>query len=72
MKNRARIIEIKREAVMEAYQGLPAVARMEVDYVAATLDTRIEERNPRIKFSHTMALELLGTVGMLICQRLAQ
>ncbi len=68
MKDKSGIIRAKREAIMDAYRGLPTMDRTEVDYVAATLDTKVEERNPRVKFNHSMALEVVGAVGMFVCQ----
>lgn len=66
--NKAKIIKFKREAVMQAYCDLPEVVRQDVDYMAARLDSKMTEKNPRVGFSHTMALELLGALGMLMCQ----
>jgi hypothetical protein len=60
-----RAIQNKSEAVARAYQSLSQDARAQVDWVAEELDAQMSQRNSRAKFSHAMAVELLGKIGML-------
>lgn len=59
--------QITRAAVMEAYQALPQSERETLDFWASVLDAKVENINPTLRFSHSMALELLGKIGMLMC-----
>lgn len=59
---------ITRSAVMDAYQGLSQTERETLDFWASVLDAKMENVNETLRFSHSMALELLGKIGMLICQ----
>ena len=58
-------IEDKSAAVANAYRNLPKPGRVQVDWVAEALDEQMSRRNARARFSHAMAVELLGKIGML-------
>jgi hypothetical protein len=60
-----RAAKNKSEAVARAYQNLSGDARTQVDWVAEELDAQMSKRNSRTRFSHAMAVELLGKIGML-------
>jgi len=57
---------VKREAVMQVYKDLSADERARVDRVAEVIDDCIEEREPNVRFSHSMAVELVGKIGLLL------
>jgi hypothetical protein len=59
-------IEDKSAAVANAYRNLAKPGRVEVDWVAEKLDDQMSRRNERARFSHAMAVELLGKIGMLV------
>jgi len=60
------MVQLKRDAVMDAYQGLSDDDRVEVDFLAAKLDSKMDDRCKHMVFSHVMAVELLGKIGMLM------
>jgi len=60
---------VKRDAVMQTYKDLPAVERTKVDRVAEIIDDCIGLRAPNVKFSHSMAVELIGKIGLLMAQQ---
>lgn len=59
-------VEKKSAAVANAYRNLPKPGRVQVDWVAEKLDEQMDRRNSRARFSHAMAVELLGKIGMLM------
>jgi hypothetical protein len=58
---------VRRDAVIQAYQDLRQAEREEVDYLAGELDLRMAHRTPHVHFSHSMAVELLGCIGIHLC-----
>jgi hypothetical protein len=59
--------QLRREAVIQAYQGLRGGEREDVDFFAGELDIRMKSKAPYVRFSHSMAVELLGSIGILVC-----
>jgi len=61
--------QLRREAVIQAYQhDLGTGEREAVEFLADELDSRMEIRAPHVRFSPRMAVELLGSIGILMCQ----
>jgi hypothetical protein len=59
--------EIRRKAVIQAYQDLGKDEREEVDFLAEELVSRVTAQAPRARFSHSMGIELIGSIGALMC-----
>jgi hypothetical protein len=63
-----RQTKLRHEAVIRAYQNdLGQGEREEVDFLADELDSHMENLAPHVRFSHHMAVELLGSIGILMC-----
>jgi hypothetical protein len=57
--------EEKRDAIQEAYKKLPTDQKAIIDWMIEKLIREVKARNPAGQFSRLMAMEVLGSVGIL-------
>lgn len=66
-KVQERKCHLRREAVIQAYQDLRGSEREDIYVLAEELDIGMKSKSPYVRFSHNMAVELLGSIGILVC-----